>query len=258
MVKFFSPLFLACLLLSFLSACSTNTLSMPTITPASTPSEYPILPDGLPPLETITVSNAEDLRLVKILQIPGFARSRISQCSVAFSPDGKLLSGVCYQNTVPLWDVQSGELLYSLQEKPSHEVAVAFSPDGTALAVGGFSGEIRIYDPATGKLTRTFEAWPTAIWDLDFDPVGNRLASIGLEVGMQFWDFRTGKQLWEYVKERGSASFLSVDVDPAGKTIAFGKVPGDVRIVEAETGQVINTLPIPANVGDVAFNPDGR
>ena len=50
---------------------------------------------------------------------------------------------------------------------------------------------------------------------------------------------------------------LSVDYDPAGKTIACGTFDS-IIIVDAQTGEPIGTLPIPNHVGDLAFSPDGR
>ena len=66
-----------------------------------------IAEDTLPPPRVMTTANARDVVLLRTLQIPGFSQSAISQCSVAFSPDGRLLSGVCYKNTLPIWDVQT-------------------------------------------------------------------------------------------------------------------------------------------------------
>ena len=45
-----------------------------------------------------------------------------------FSPDGRLLAGVCYQNTAPVWEAQSGKLLFELLKAPEHLVATSFQP----------------------------------------------------------------------------------------------------------------------------------
>ena len=108
----------------------------------------------LPQLQVITTENAGELKLLKTLQIPGFQAGSLSQCSVAFSPDGRFLSGVCYQNTIPVWDAQSGQIIRSLESSPVHEVAVAFSPDGKQIATGSFTGKIRLWDSESGQMLR--------------------------------------------------------------------------------------------------------
>ena len=214
------------------------------------------------PSETLTepqpirVTNAKDLQLLKTLSIAGFSASQVSQCSVDFSPDGRLLAGVCYKNTAPVWEAQSGKLLFELLKAPEHLVATSFSPDGKTIATGGFSGKIALYDTSNGELRREFPALPSAVWELDFSPESDRLASASIHSGVQVWESARGKQLWSYGgKER--LRVLSVAYAPDGKTIACGMLAGGVVLLDAQTGQVARTLPVEDHVGDVTFNPDG-
>jgi WD40 repeat protein len=212
--------------------------------------------ESLPALQSFTVTNAKDLKLLKTLSIAGFSASQVSQCSVDFSPDGRLLAGVCYQNTAPVWEVQSGKLLFELLKEPEHLVAVSFSPDGKTLATGGFSRKIAFFDTGSGELKREFPALPSAVWELDFSPEGNRLASASIRSGVQVWESASGKQLWSYGgKER--LRVLSVAYAPDGKTIACGMLAVGVVLLDAQTGQVARTLPVESHVGDVTFSPDG-
>jgi WD40 repeat protein len=250
----------AWLVLPILAACSTGS-------PVATPSAPPVTPSPIPPAPTsadvptlplvpITLENARDVCLLKTLPIPDFAVSRLSQCSVDFSPDGKMLSGVCYENTTPVWDVASGRLLFSLMP-PSHVVAVSFSPDGKTIATGDYTGDIGLYSAATGELLRTFTRLPSAIWELDFSPMGDRLASASFYSGMQLADVSSGESLWNH-GEKDGLRVLSVNYHPAGETIAFGTLSKGVMILNAQTGQPIKILPIAAPVGDVTFSPDGQ
>ncbi len=219
----------------------------------------------LPPLQVITVANAKQVQLLKTLQLPGFKKGRLSQCSVAFSPAGKFLSGVCYQNTIPVWNAQSGQLIRSLESAPVQEVAIAFSPNEKQIATGGFANNIRLWDMATGQLIRTSGSLPAPIWELAFSPNGDRLASVNFDINqsaspgapsIQLWNAASGEVLWNYQAET-PLRVLSVAYSPDGKTIACGTFDSAL-LLNAETGTPIKALPIPNHVGDLAFSADGQ
>ena len=215
-----------------------------------------------PQLLGITTANAGELKLLEILQIPDFITSSPSQCSVAFSPDGKFLSGVCYQNTIPVWDAQSGQLIRSLESSPAHDVAVAFSPDGKQIATGGIAGSIRLWDSYTGQKLQTIGPLSSPIWELVFSPDGTKLTSASFNrssaaSGIHLWNTTNGDLVWDYENDAKLLRVLSVDYSPDGKTLAYGTFDS-VLILDAENGTLIKLWPIPSHVGDLAFSADGR
>jgi WD40 repeat protein len=89
---------------------------------------------------------------------------------VAFSPDSSLLVTSGAGNHMALWDVSTGELVYSF---PGHAGAVrhaAFSPDGRTLASASLDGFIRLWDVASGN---NFLILPSVSpWSIAFSPDG--------------------------------------------------------------------------------------
>jgi len=97
-------------------------------------------PDGAVSLWDVTEPDVGDRerRLTTLTGNRGLVRS------VAFSPDGQQLA--CSSADVTrVWDVASGQPLYSLPGHSKTVFDVAFSPDGTRLASGSLDGTVRVY-----------------------------------------------------------------------------------------------------------------
>ena len=75
--------------------------------------------------------------------------------SVAISPDGKTIVSGSYDNTIKIWDNQSGECLNTLEGHSGYVSSVAISPDGKTIVSGSGNGTIKIWDIKSGKLIYT-------------------------------------------------------------------------------------------------------
>ena len=58
---------------------------------------------------------------------------------VAFRPDGNMLASACDDQTVRLWDANTGQHIRTLSGHTKMVESVAFSPDGNMLVSGGGS-----------------------------------------------------------------------------------------------------------------------
>lgn len=212
--------------------------------------------EPLPSLQAISIENARDVVLLRVLTIPEFKSSPVSQNSVAFSPDGRFLVAAGGRNRVPVWNVNDGTIAYLLYDEPERIVACAFSPDGEIVASGGFDGEITLWDATTGDRIGVVGEHSSSVWDLDFSPDGQQLVSCSLEHDTRLWDVARREMIWSY---RGVGGYLSVAFAPSGETIAVGSLREQVSVLEATGGERAAHLTDPQeHIGDVHFSPSGE
>jgi WD40 repeat protein len=76
--------------------------------------------------------------------------------SVAFSPDGKRIVSGSGDNTVRVWDAETGEAVHTpLQGHTRGVSSVAFSPDGKRIVSGSDDYTVRVWDVETGQAVHT-------------------------------------------------------------------------------------------------------
>jgi eukaryotic-like serine/threonine-protein kinase len=111
--------------------------------------------------------------------------------NVAFSPDGQRLATGGEENTIKIWDVETGREIDKPLRGHSGEVyTLAFSPDedGRWIASAGEDSAVKIWDSHTGRLVRTFRGHTGLVSSLAFTPDGRRLVSGSRDNTVKVWD----------------------------------------------------------------------
>lgn len=208
-----------------------------------------------------------DAQAGKMVPRPMGHRLRVS--SVTFSPDGSMLASGSWDDTVRLWDVQTGELVRELSDADTRTVtSVAFSPDGSIVAGGGSTndGKVRLWDPQTGELLRRLEAHdPGGVTSVAFAPDGETLASAGgiLDQTVKLWDPQTGSLSQTLQLEPASRLFKrvcakSLAFSPDGNGLACACWDWTVKLFDVATGALLRTMTGHGQpLNGIAFSPDG-
>src|ERR1700676_5387073 len=115
--------------------------------------------------------------------------------AVACSPDGRLIASGGTDNTVKVWDQQSGLELRSLQGHTNAVQAIAFSPDGRLLATAGTDRQILVWEVATGRMLLGLVGHQNTVTSLAFSRDGRLLASGAMDESIRIWDPATGRPL---------------------------------------------------------------
>jgi len=67
---------------------------------------------------------------------------------VAFSPDGKALASGGQDNTVRVWDAETGRELAVLRGHDNTVHSVVYTRDGSRIASGGRDGTVHLWEAA--------------------------------------------------------------------------------------------------------------
>ncbi len=116
---------------------------------------------------------------------PAAADTAISEVVV---PAEKPLASGSDDTTIRLQDVETGQLVRTLEGHIAGVNSVTFSPDGRLLASGSLDNTVRLWDAASGQLVRTLEGHTDNVNSVAFSPNGRLLASGSDDTTVRLWD----------------------------------------------------------------------
>jgi WD40 repeat protein len=115
--------------------------------------------------------------------------------SVNFSPDGKTLASGSADNTIKLWNLETGKEIRTLKGNDNDVKSVSFSPDGKTLASGSWDETIKLWNLETGKEIRTLKGNDNLVNSVSFSPNGKTLASGSVDKTIKLWNGSNGWDL---------------------------------------------------------------
>jgi WD40 repeat protein len=107
--------------------------------------------------------------------------------SLAISADAKLLVSGSRDQTIKIWQLETGELIRTLKGHRDAVHAVALSPDEQIIASGSADNTIKLWHLATGELLATFTGHSNTVTALAFTASGEMLVSGSLDKTIKIW-----------------------------------------------------------------------
>ncbi|PTD01268.1 Vegetative incompatibility protein HET-E-1 [Fusarium culmorum] len=168
--------------------------------------------------------------------------------SVVFSHDSKKVASGSDDETIRIWNAETGKCERELKGHSSYVNSVVFSHDSKKVASGSFDQTIRIWNAETGECERKLKGHSSYV---------NSVASGSFDQMIQIWNAETGE--CERKLKGHSSRVNSVVFSHDSKKVASGSDDETIRIWNAETGKCERELKGHSSwVRSVVFSHDSK
>ncbi|PIE81551.1 MAG: hypothetical protein CSA11_04230 [Chloroflexi bacterium] len=180
---------------------------------------------------------------------------------VAISEDGRFLATTGYDNSVKLWDADTGQELRTFNDHSRVVNGIAFSPNGERLASVSDDGFVVVNNLVTGERLAVMNGQNGPIRAVVFHPDSIHLAAANRDGTVRIWNTDSRRSIYRLFGH--NAPVQDVDFNGDGSYLASASEDGRAIIWDMEIGTPVYSVAPDAEpnaniiVNSVAFSPDG-
>lgn len=173
-----------------------------------------------------------------------------------FSPDGQLIASVGADNTVRLWNAQTGEEIRQLTGHTDALLVAGFISDGQQLVTAATDNTIRIWDTSTGQEINQFR-FEENLW-IGIPSLNGRFILAGFANGnAHLLDTQSGEIIHDLVGHTSTITYADFSGD--SRYVLTTSNDRTARLWDVETGQLLRMFSGHSDaVNGGAFSPDGK
>jgi WD40 repeat protein len=173
-----------------------------------------------------------------------------------FSHDGRQVVTASDDNTVRVWDVQSGQLVTAPLKHNSVVRHAAFSSGGRWLVTATCGNTARVWDAQSGQPVTPPLKHNSIVFYAAFSPDGRRVVTASGDHTARVWNAQSGQPVTAPLKHNGRV--WHVVFSPDGGRVLTTSDDRTARVWDAQSGQPV-TGPLKHNSGHyhAVFSPDG-
>jgi WD40 repeat protein/serine/threonine protein kinase len=156
--------------------------------------------------------------------------------SIAWNSEGTRIVSGSSDETVRLWNAQTGDIELILTGHERKVSSVAWSPDGTRIVSGSFDKTIRVWDSITGECLKVLRGHSGPVTSLALDSLGQHVISGSWDKSVRLWNIDNGLVVQTF---EGHESWISsVAFDSTNLFVVAGAGDGQVRQWGIEDGEL--------------------
>ncbi|KXX82867.1 Vegetative incompatibility protein HET-E-1 [Madurella mycetomatis] len=113
--------------------------------------------------------------------------------SIAWSHDGIQLASASHDQTIKIWEANTGRCISTLEDHSAWVSSVTWSHDGIRLASASGDYTIKVWEATTGRCISTLEGHSEFVMSVAWSRDGIRLASASGDRTIKIWEATTGR-----------------------------------------------------------------
>lgn len=181
--------------------------------------------------------------------------------SVGYSTDGELLSGLCADTKMRVWNLQSGKLERAIEWDKAAKAAM-IGPGGRLLILTP-TGQVEAWNPQGDSQTPN-QYGPFAhkggrlavSHGLDYFAAASRIKPDAIEEAVHAWD-ETGREIFK--APSGFGGIASAAFSLSGSMLVVASYDTNVRAWSTRDGELLKVIEdIPVAMFAASFSPDGK
>jgi len=175
--------------------------------------------------------------------------------AVAIAPDGKRAISASSDQTLKIWDTDTGIELRTLTGHTGSVRGVAIAPDCLTAISASDDNTLKIWDIETGRELQTLTGHTNSVRGVAIAPDGLTAISASDDNTLKIWDLASGSELRTLTGHTNS--IRQVAIAPDGKRAISASEDNTLKVWNLLSGTELRTLTDTGYLCAVAIAPDG-
>ncbi len=177
--------------------------------------------------------------------------------AVALSAHGRRAVSGAWDNTIRVWDIETGQCLKVVEGHTNSVTSVALSADGRFALSGSYDKTLRLWNLNSGECVNVLKGHTDSVESVDLSADGRLAVSGSRDKTVRVWDLKTGECL--KVLKGHTDSVESVDLSADGRLAVSGSDDKTVRLWNLDSGVCLGILEgHPKEVATVRLSANAR